>query len=341
VHTPETLVASACRRKAASRVWPLLAFSMLAGQPAVFAQSPLLLVLNKEDAALAFVDVASGKVVARVPTGEGPHELAVSADGKLAFASNYGAQTPGSSISVIDVASRKELRRVDVSPLRRPHGLAVADGKLYFTAETNRIVARYDPASDKVDWLMGTGLAGTHMVIANQDASRLFTANIGSDAIAVLERGATPLAWNVTVIAVGKGPEALDVSPDGRELWTAHSRDGGVSIIDVASKKVIQTIDLRTKRSNRLKFTPDGALVLVSDLDAGELVIVDAASRKEVKRIPVGRAAEGILIPPDGARAYVAVAGDGAIAIVDLESLTVTGKIETGRGPDGMAWVAR
>ena len=307
----------------------------------VHAQSPLLLVLNKEDAQLAFVDVGSGKVIARVPTGEAPHELAVSADGKLAFASNYGAQTPGSSISVIDVASHKELRRVDVSPLRRPHGLWFADGKLYFTAEANRVVARYDPATGKVDWIMGTGLVGTHTVVANQDASRLFAANIGSDAIAVLERGANPLAWNETVIAVGKGPEALDLSPDGRELWTAHSRDGGVSIIDVASKKVALTIDLRTRRSNRLKFTPDGKLVLVSDLDAGELVVVDAASRKEVKRIPVGRMAEGILIPPDGARAYVAVAGDGAVAIVDLKTLSVSGKIETGRGPDGMGWVGR
>ena len=303
------------------------------------AQAPMLLVLNKEDATLAFVDVASAKVVARVPTGEGPHELAVSTDGRLAFASNYGAQTPGSSISVVDVAARKELRRVDVSPLRRPHGLAFADGKLYFTAETNRLVARYDPSADRVDWLMGTGLTGTHMVLANKDASRLFTANIGSDAIAVLERGPNPLAWNETVIPVGKGPEALDVSPDGRELWTAHSRDGAVSIIDVASKKVTQTLDVHTKRSNRLKFTPDGRLVLISDLDAGDLVVIDAASRKEVKRIALGKAPEGIVVVPDGARAYVAVAGDGAVAVVDLTSLAVTRRIETGRGPDGMALI--
>src|SRR5580765_5093559 len=106
-----------------------------------------LLVLNKEDATLAIVDPASGKILGTVPTGQGPHELVVSTDGKFAFASNYGTgPAPGSTISMIDIAARKEVRRIDVSPLRRPHGLAFANGKLYFTAEASRQIARYDPA---------------------------------------------------------------------------------------------------------------------------------------------------------------------------------------------------
>ncbi len=297
-----------------------------------------LVVLNKEDATLVTVDPSSGKILGTVPTGEGPHEVAVSSDGKTAFAANYGAQTPGSSISVIDLQAMKEVRRFDVSPLRRPHGVFFADDKVYYTAETNRLIARYDPASNQTDWLLGTGQAGTHMVHVSPDGSRMFTANIGSDSISIVERGPNPQAWNVTAVPVGKGPEGFDVSPDGRELWAAHSRDGGVSIVDVASKKVTATIDAGTKRSNRLKFTPDGKVVLISDLDAGDLVIVDVASRKVSKRLPLGRAPEGILIPPDGGVAYVAVAGDNNIAVVDLKTLDVTKRIETGRGPDGMAW---
>ena len=298
-----------------------------------------LLVLNKVDATLAFVDPSSHQVIARVPTGEGPHEVVVSTDGTLAFVSNYGAQTPGSSLSVIDIAARKELRRVDVSPLRRPHGLAFADGKVYFTAEVNRVVARYDPASNQIDWVMGTGQAGTHMVMANPDGSRLIAANIGSDSISVLERGTNPLAWNVTAIAVGRGPEGMDVSPDGRELWAAHSRDGAVSIVDLAAKRVTGTVDAQTKRSNRLKFTADGKLVLISDLDAGELVILGAADHKPVKRIKLGAAPEGILVPPGGSRAYIAVNGDNQVAVLDLAKLEVVARISAGNGPDGLAWV--
>src|SRR6478752_6877135 len=144
-----------------------------------------------------------------------------------------------------------------------------------------------------MDWMMGTGQTSTHMVLANKDASKLFTANIGSDSITILERGNNPLAWNATVVGVGKAPEGIDLSPDEKEIWTAHSRDGGVSIVDVAAKKVVQTLNLGTGRSNRLKFTPDGKLVFVSDIDKGELVVVDTASHKEVKRIHVGTSPEG------------------------------------------------
>ena len=294
-----------------------------------------LLVGNKDDNSLAFVDPINGKVIGRVATGNGPHEVAASTDGKLAFVANYGTgPAPGSTISVIDAVNMKEIRKVDTSPMQRPHGLFFADGKLYFTAEANRAIGRYDPAANKIDWVMGTGQNSTHMVIVARNGT-IFTANIGSDTITILERSGE------THVPVGKGPEAMDLSPDGRELWTAHSRDGGVSVIDVASKKVAATISLGTKRSNRLKFTPDGRHVLISDLDGGEIAVVDAAGRKETQRIAMGKTPEGILMAKDGSKAYVAVAGDNKVAVVDLKTMKVTGSLDTGKGPDGMAWADR
>jgi YVTN family beta-propeller protein len=140
---------------------------------------------------------------------------------------------------------------------------------------------------------------------------------------------------------VGKGPEGFDVSPDGKELWAANSDDGTVSVIEVANKKVSQTIDVAAKHSNRLKFTPDGKLVLVSDIRGGDLVVLDAATRKPIKRINLGHGIAGILIVPDGTRAFVAVSPDNNVAVVDLKALTVTGRIATGNGPDGLAWAVR
>jgi YVTN family beta-propeller protein len=303
--------------------------------------SPALLVLNKADRTLAILDPASGKVVARVGLGEGPHEVTVSADGKFAFVGNYGQQTPGSTISVIDLVAQKELRRVDLGPLRRPHGMFFADGKVYFTAEVNRLIARYDPATNQIDWLFGTGQATTHMVIANPDVSRLFTSNIGSDSISAIERVSGPPGWTETVIPVGKGPEGIDWSPDGKEVWTATGGDGGVSIIDVETKKVVQTLSVGSKRTNRLKFTPDGKLVLLSDSQGNELIVLDRATKKERARIAVGRSPEGIQMDPSGSRAYVAQEGANDIAIIDLTRLTIAGHISPGNGPDGMAWAVR
>jgi len=324
-----------------NRVCFLFATLMAAAPAAAQMPGDALIVLNKEEASLVIVDPATGKVTGKVPTGEGPHEVAVSADGATAFVGNYGAQTPGSTISVIDLATLNESRRVALGALARPHGLFVADGKVYFTAETNRAIARYDPASTQVDWLLGTGQAGTHMVWVNHEATTIVTANIGSNSLTIMERGANPLAWNQTVVTVGKGPEGFDVSPDGREIWAAHSQDGGVSVIDLASKRVVQTIDAGTKRSNRLKFTPDGRLALISDMDGGGLVVIDAQSRRVSNRLTLGRMPEGILVSPDGTRAYVAVTGDNRIAVVDLKTLRITQSIETGDGPDGMAWISQ
>ena len=302
--------------------------------------SPALLVLNKDDNTLAIIDPATNIIVGTAPTGDAPHEVAASSDGRFAYVTNYGPfqpDQPGNTLSVIDLATRKETR-VDVGPLRRPHGIEFAGGKVYFTAELNKAIARLDPQSLKVDWLLGTGQNRTHMIVLAKGLNTMFTANIQSNSISMIERRAGPDEWTETVIPVGKGPEGCDLSPDGKQFWAANSGDGTVSVIDVAAKKVVQTFDVGTKRSNRLKFTPDGKLVLVSDLGKGDLVVINAASRKVVKRIHLGKSAAGILIVPDGSRAYVALSADGKVAIVDLKTLTVTGDIATGRGPDGMAW---
>jgi len=319
---------------------PLSAFGLTGALLAADIPSPALLVLNKEGS-LAIVDPASRQVIARVKTGDSPHETAASTDGMLAFVSNYGtAQQPGNSLSVISLPARDELHRVDLGPLRRPHGLYFASGKLYFTCEQNKVIGRYDPSSNQVDWILGTGQGTTHMVMLSKDENLIFTSNISGDSISIFNRSGA-LDWTQTVVPVGKGPEGFDISPDGAELWAANSRDGSISVIDIASKRVTHTFSVQTKRSNRLKFTPDGKLVLISDLDAGDLLILERATRKELKRMPVGRQPAGILVEPGGARAYVAVTGDNNVAAIGLKKLELEARIQTGNGPDGMAWAVR
>jgi len=306
--------------------------------------SPALLVLEKNDKSLAIVDPGTLKVVGRVPAGEDPHEVVASDDGKFAYISNYGAfQSPQHTISIVDLPAQKALPAVDLGALRAPHGLEFVNGKVYLTAEGSKVIGHYDPATRVVDWTLGIGQNRTHMLVVNKDESRIFTANVNSDTISILDRDKSGDAsgWIETPVSVGKGPEAFDVSPDGKELWAANSHDGTVSVVDLINRKVVQTIDVHTKRANRVKFTPDGKLVLISDLDTGDLVMLETASRKEVKRLNLGRGVAGILIVPDGSTAYVAVSTESQVAVVDLKTLSVTGRIATGKGPDGMAWAVR
>src|SRR5580704_2433933 len=134
-----------------------------------------LLVLNKEGN-VAVIDPATQKILGKGPTGEGPHEVVSTTDGKFAVASNYGtAQAPGHTLSVIEIASYQEVHRVDLAPQSRPHGLFAAGGKVFFTCEGSKTIGRYDPATNRVDWVLGTGQDGTHMIALSRDNKTIFT----------------------------------------------------------------------------------------------------------------------------------------------------------------------
>jgi len=318
-------------------VWLALA-GVYVSQSAGQTPRPGLVVLDKEESELAIVDPRTLQVVARVKTGPIPHEVAVSEDGAIAVATNYGAHQDGTTLSVIDLNAQKEIHRVELKDLLGPHGVQFFGGKAWFTAEGSKKIARYDPVTNRVDWWQEIGQNRTHMLVIASDGKTIYTSNVNSDSVTVVEANADGSQWTNTAIAVGRGPEGIDLSPDGKEVWAANSGDGTVSVIDTAAKKVVATLNVETKHSNRAKFTPDGRLVLISDLGSGELLVMDAAGRKEMKRLKLGRSTEGILIVPDGSRAFVAVSGDNKVAVVDLKTLALIGTIETGKDPDGMGW---
>jgi YVTN family beta-propeller protein len=315
----------------------LAALASLGWSAGAQSSGPHLLVVNKSESTLAIVDAHTLKVIGRVPTGHAPHEVTASPDGRLAFVSNYGTgPQPGSSLSVIDVAAQKEIKRVDIAPLLRPHGIVYAAGAVWFTIEGSRAVARYDHASGRVNWLMGTGQNGTHMVVVTPDGKKLFTPNIGSNTVTAIDIA----SGRMTQIAVGQGPEGADLSPDGKELWVAHRGDGMLSVIDAATDQVKETFKVGDQPI-RVKFTPDGRRVLISNARGNEVAIFDAATRKEWKRVPVGAVPVGILVTPDGQRAFVASTQANKVSVIKLDDGTLAGTIEPGREPDGLAWVSR
>jgi YVTN family beta-propeller protein len=330
------------------------------------AASGSLLVLAKADQMLAIVDPGTLQVLGRVPSGPDPHEVVASSDGRLAYISNYNGG--GNIITVVDLAGMKALPPIDLGPLRAPHGLAFVGGKLWFTAEGAKVIGSYDPAAAKIDWVLGTGQNRTHMIFVSDDLARMVTSNVSSATMTIIEKSAGrgrggPAAaggqpgtgnrgrgpggpaglgdWDETVVPVGRGVEGFDLSPDGKEIWAANAQDGTVSIVDVASKTVTQTLAANVTGANRLKFTPDGKLAFVSTLGGPDVVIIDAGTRREVKRLKVGRGAAGIQMQPDGLRAYVACTPDNTVAVIDLKSLDVIGRIDAGGQPDGLAWVTR
>lgn len=314
-------------------------------------QERYLLALSKADHVLAIIDPVSLKILAKVPVGPDPHEVIASADGKFAYVTNTGGGR-SHEINVIDLVQQKALPNVDTRPLLGPHGVEYAGGKVWFSAEGSKAVGRLDPATNQIDWSMGTGQERTHMIMVTSDQKRIYTTNVNAGTVSILTdsvlapppnapAGAKPRnEWFQTVVTAARGCEGFDVTPDGQQLWTVAAEDGSISIINTVSKKLTRKIDAKVLGANRLKFTPDGKKALISSLRIGDLFVYDVASEKELKRINIGRGAAGLLVDPEGARAFVACTPDHSIAVVDLTTLQVVSRISLG-GPDGLAWAIR
>ena len=152
-------------------------------------QSPTqssILAISKANHTLAIVDPVSLKVLARIPVGVDPHEVIASSDGKTAYVSIYGGGSLH-ELNVIDLVTQKPLFNIDTRPLWGPHGLTFVGGKVWFTAEGSKAVGRYDPATKKLDWCMGTGQDRTHMIYVSANGKKIYTTNVSSGTVSILE----------------------------------------------------------------------------------------------------------------------------------------------------------
>ena len=316
-------------------------------------EHPVLLALSKTDHTLSIVDPVTLKIIARMPVGPDPHEVIASADGTRAWVSNM-LNNQGHELDVLDLVNHKALPSIDPAPMVGLHGLDFQGGKVWFTAQGAKSIGRLDPATDKTEWIMGTGQDFTHLIRVMPDGQTIFVSNAHSASVSIIENREMPpdpmrpgpagparRDWFVTTIPTSLGTEGFDVSPDGKELWTAAASDGKLWIIDTPQRKVAATIDAKLNGANRLKFTPDGKHVLISILSTGDLFVYDVASRKEIKRVSLGKACAGILMDPDGSRAFVGCTAANYVAVVDMNTLTVKNHLDVGGGPDGLTWANR
>ena len=325
------------------RVAPLVLVATFGVTVSAWAQPSAqgtLLVLLRDSSQLAIVDPTTGETLAKVPTGRDPHEVTASDDGRLAFVASMV-----DGISVIDLETREEVRRVDPGPGSETHDLLYLDGKVYFTIEGYKSIGRYDPTEDTIDWTIGIGEEGVHMLVHDPRTGNLFTPNTGSNTVTMIENATSgpAEARTIHIDIPGETPEALDLSPDGSELWTATRADGGVSVIDVARREVVADMDLGMIDANRLRFTPDGR-VLIIDGEAAQLLVMDSRSREVVERVSLGEVDTGdgaLLVGPDGRYAYAGLRAIDKVAIVNLETLEVTMELSfsAGDGPGCMYWV--
>ena len=305
---------------------------------------PLLLVANQGDHTLSLIDPAAGKEIAAVPVGGVTgHEVAVSADGKLAFVPIYGDSgvgrpgTDGSSMAVIDLAARKVVATVDFGHGVRPHMPLVepASGMLYVTTELDKAVTVIDPKTLKIVGKIPTGQDQSHMLVVTRDGKRGYTANVGPGTVSVLDMVGRK---TIAVIPISGTTQRISMSRDEKMVFTADQTKPQMAVIDTATNKVKTWIPIPAVGYGSA-VTPDGRWLLVQMGPAKQVAVIDLGTMKVAHTIDVPAGSGEILVRPDGKVAYVSCPIDGKVAEIDLATWKVSRVIDAGNKADGLAWV--
>lgn len=302
--------------------------------------SRTLLVGNKGEDSLSFIDLDKGIEIARRDTGHQPHEIAISPDGKLAAVVSYG----GDTIDIFDIAAKERIETVSLAPSQRPHGILwLDDGRIIATTEGSDSVTIVSQPTGKAQqraiWNIATGQQGSHMLVVTPDKSRAFVSNMQSGTVSVLDLVAMT---KIADLPAGTEPEGLAITPDGASVWAADRRGDQLRVFDTLSLEELAVIETG-KFPIRVAISPDGATAITSNLGDGALGLFDVATRKPTGTIKISGTAESqqvtILFSPDGKKLYVAETGPDTIAEVDLAAGEVVRRFKAGTDGDGLGIV--
>ena len=290
--------------------------------------SDYVIVLNKDDDTVSFIDEPSQQVVKVVTVEKNPHEVAATANGRKAFVSNAGAD----SISVFDMTSLEVVDTIRHPEFRFPHeGKITRDGRLILASTYAHKLFIIDTDSHEVTNVIPAQRM-SHMVALAPDEKLAYVSNIGANSYSVFD--IEHEMW-LAHYPVGRSPEGINVSPDGQWIYVANQDDNLVYIIDTETNSLqgrIRTSDVPI----RVTFSRDGRYAFVPNREGNCVSVIDVARKLEIKRIPVGFWPGGTDFNADGTLAYVANNKTNDVSVIDVASLKVINTIDVGIHPDGL-----
>jgi YVTN family beta-propeller protein len=300
--------------------------------------SGTIIVTNKSPSTATFIDVSTNTIRATLPTGPGPHEIALTRDGRTAVVTDYSGP-PGTrkTLTVYDVPGMRHIRTIELGAYTAPHGIQFlpGDSLVAVSSEASNNVVIVHVASGAIRRAIPTNFPGSHMIAVTADGSRGYTPNGRANNVSELDMRAGTFLRGIDVPAA---PEAINVTPDGKEVWVGSNNTGRVSVIDVATGTV-STAAEGVSWPYRVLFTPDVKTVVIPDMRNNEVRFIDRATRRELSRIALpGQGPQGITITPDGRYAFLSLSTQSRVAIIDMNTRTVAGHLDAGATPDGIVY---
>jgi DNA-binding beta-propeller fold protein YncE len=256
--------------------------------------------------------------------------------GGIAFVVNSN----GASISVIDMATRKEVRRIP--SLREPHHLILSpDGKSLLVGDTagNQIMF-IDPNTGEVQKRLP--VADPYQLQFSPDAKFLVVNGLARNQVDVYDAASMKLLKRFPVAAT---PSHLTWSPDSSTVFVSLQDSDKLAAFDLRTMTEKWTVPVGR--------TPAGVLwlngrVLVADMGTDYVAVVDPADGRVVDRIVTGKGVHQLFLSPDRKVLWVNNRAGGTTVSVDPATLKVIRSYAIPGGPDdidfapgGKLWITR
>lgn len=322
------------------RTWSWCAVTLILAAQSSLAGDDTLVVGCKWSDSVGFYDPETGKQLALVEIGRRPHEMALSADGRLAYVTLYGVDfyyemaEGGRAVAILDLAARKKLGEIDLGKYRRPHGIELGHQtrRLFVTCDQPAALLVVDPAARKVDTAieLADSKSLPHMVAVLPDEKIAYVANCGTGTLSVIDLEAKK---EVGQISIGGVPMGMALTHDGRTIFATNRTANGVAVIDTAERRVKRLIEV-AGQPVRAHLTPDERWLLVTLIETGQLAVVDPKSLEVTARQPVGQRVEGLMVDPAGRFGYAAAQADNKVVKFSLGDWRPVLEIPTAQRPD-------
>jgi YVTN family beta-propeller protein len=302
------------------------------------------LVVNQASDTVTLIDLATMEAYRHVAVVGGPHEVAVSPNGRRAIVTNYRKRGGAvqKTLSLISLPEGDTVKTIDLGEFLAPHDVHwVNDSQVVCTAEDSQALLLVNVESGTIERVYATGRDGSHMLALSPDRQRLFSSNMGgAGSVSVFD---FQTGEKVRDIDTGKECEGIGVSPDGRWVWAGNRAEDTVSIIDAGTLELVKTLE-SPGFPYRVEFTPNGRYALVPHATSGTLMVGDVAGQRVVRYIPLGMtqvdepSTAGVFPHPDNVHAFVTVRNDNSMLVVNIESGATLARVAVQESPDGVAW---
>lgn len=252
---------------------------------------------------VAILDMESGIVEAKLPVGRSPEHFAIEKNNNYPDYFAYIGNFDDGSISVIDLGTNKEVKRI--TGFYEPHGVT-------FNADASKAYI--------------ANFGAHHVDVVDTSKHEIIKQLSIGDVYQVASKNPDRYLSEI------KGIANVTLTPDGRFGYAADGDSNLVAVIDTEKDRIVKTIPVG-EEPWRAYFSPDGKWILVPNNGDETISVIDVKKQKLKTTFPAGGTITGINVVLGGKKAYALATTEteAIVHVYDLKNMREKGSILIGK----------